>query len=73
VTRLEELKVEMDEANREYAEALAQAGQLEIVLHFETQADELEELLKELQQALGTSLGQGTQTDLTKAISSLST
>jgi len=56
--RLEELKGEMEVANAEYRQALAQA----------------EELLKELQEALGTALGQGslsTQSSLDKAVASL--
>jgi hypothetical protein len=72
VKRLEELNVEMDDANSEYKEVLAQAGQLVLPFPCAGKLTYLEDLLKELQDALGAALGEESRTDLSNAIDSIS-
>jgi hypothetical protein len=62
----------MDDANTEYKEVLAQAGQLNVLLLLAGKLTYVEDLLKELQDALGTALGKESRTDLSKAIDSIS-
>jgi len=62
----------MDDANAEYKEVLAQAGQLNVLHPSAVKLTYLEDLLKELQTALGTALGEESRTDLSKAIDSIS-
>ena len=63
----------MDDANSEYKEVLAQAGQLNVLHLLAGKLMQVEDLLKELQNALGTALGEESRTDLSKAIDSIST
>jgi hypothetical protein len=62
----------MDDANSEYKEVLAQAGQLSVLLPLAVKLTYVEDLLRELQDALGTALGKESRTDLSKAIDSIS-
>lgn len=62
----------MEQANTEYREALAQAGQPAAFTVPLPRLTSSEALLKELQLALGTALGDDTQQDSSKAIKSMS-
>ena len=64
--------MEMDDANSEYGEVLAQAGQLNGLHPSAVKLTYLEDLLKELRTALGTALGEESRTGLSKAINSIS-
>jgi len=63
--------VEMDEANSEYKEVLAQAGQLNRTLPSAGKLTYLEDLLKELQNALRTALGEESPT-VSQAVDNIS-
>jgi len=63
--------VEMDDANSEYKEVLAQAGQLDRPQPLAGKLTYLEDLLKELQNALRTALGEESPT-VSQAIDNIS-